>query len=68
MIAHPPHCTTCAEGLLKQAREADRRLRADLTDRLDTCTPFDYEAALRELAHVNPDMVNEALTKVGVKA
>ena len=67
-MKHDPECKFCSAKLLKQAQEADRRLRADLTDRLDTCTPFDYEAALRELAHVNPDLVNEALTEVGVRS
>ena len=67
MTTHDPDCMVCAQNLLR-AQEADRRLRAELTDRLDKCTAFDYEAALRELAHVNPDAVNEALTEVGVKA
>ena len=67
MTVHDPECTVCSKALLRQAQEADRRLRAELTDRLDKCTPFDYEAALRELAHVNPDAVNEALDEVGVR-
>ena len=66
MTTHDPDCRHCSAKLLRQAQEADRRLRAELTDRLDKCTPFDYEAALRELAHVNPDAVNEALDEVGV--
>ena len=48
------------------AAEADlARIRAELTDRLDRCDPFAHEAALRWLAHENPDAVNEALTETG---
>ena len=68
MTIHDPECTVCDKLRLTQAQEADRRLRADLVARLDKCEPFDYEAALRELAHMNPDLVNEALTEVGVSA
>ena len=50
------------------AAEADlARIRAELRDRLDRCDPFDHEAALREIAHRDPDLVNDVLDQNGAK-
>ena len=42
-----------------------RRIQSEVRDRLDRCDPFAYEAALREAAHINPDLINEALDATG---
>lgn len=58
-----PGCNSCARI------EADaNRIRAELRDRLDRATPDQYEAALRELAHTDPDAVNAALDEAGAPA
>ena len=43
----------------------EARIQAELRDRLDRCDPFAYEAALREAAHLNPDLITEALDATG---
>ena len=47
------------------AARDEARIQAELRDRLDRCDPFAYEAALREAAHLNPDLITEALDATG---
>jgi len=68
----PRDCAACAqitEAAAAAAREDvarnEARIRAELRDRLDRCDPFAYEAALREAAHLNPDLITEALDATG---
>ena len=70
-MSHDEHCeqfgfvTQCYCDARANAEADLARIRNELRDRLDRCDPFDHEAALRQLAHRDPDLVNEALDTTG---
>jgi len=58
---------TLRDNLAAMVAKNDADMRAELRDRLDRCDPFDHEAALREIAHRDPDLVNDVLDQNGAK-
>ena len=70
-MSHDEHCerfgfvTECYCDARAATARDEARIRTELRDRLDRCDPFAYEAALREAAHLNPDLITEALDATG---